>query len=167
MHLITGIWCLLSSAPICSLLQIRSSAQLQIFVHMKCLTGPLPNCMHFTCFSSDMDLKLPTTAWEQQKLKGKGRNVSNKSLPPLHSLSDSKHSSFEGFQLSLYENIFQSGDKRMNIKRGGKDCGTTGLHSNLQPWLWRGKRWQLWSYICVRAKFPTRVLISITVWGAW
>lgn len=70
MHLITGIWCVLFSVPICSLLQIRSSAQLQIFVHMKCLTGPLPNCVHFTCFSSDMDLKLPTTAWEQQKLKG-------------------------------------------------------------------------------------------------
>lgn len=54
------------------------------------------------------------------KIKRRGRNVSNKSFPPLHSLSDSKHSSFEGFQLALYENIFQSGDKKMIIKRGRK-----------------------------------------------
>lgn len=120
MHLIWGVWCTLISAPICNLLQIRSSAQLQIFVHMKCLTGPLPNCIHFTRFPSDMHLKLPTTAWEQHKMKGKGRNVSNKSLPPLHSLSDSKHSSFEGFQLALYAKRFPSGEKMTNIKRRRK-----------------------------------------------
>lgn len=54
------------------------------------------------------------------KIKRQGRNVSNKSFPPFHSLSDSKHSSFESFQLALYENIFQSGDKKMTVKRGRK-----------------------------------------------
>lgn len=54
------------------------------------------------------------------KMKRQGRNVSNKSMPPLHSPSDSKHSSFEGFQLALYAKIFQSGEKKTNIKRGRK-----------------------------------------------
>lgn len=49
-------------------------------------------------------------------MKRKGRNVSNKSLPLLHSLSDSKHSSFESFPLALYAKIFQSGEKKTNIK---------------------------------------------------
>lgn len=53
-------------------------------------------------------------------MKRKGRNVSNKSLPPLHSLSDSKHSKSEGFQLALYAKIFQSAEKKTNIKRGRK-----------------------------------------------
>lgn len=153
-------------SAICSLPQIRSSAQLQIFVYVKCHTRPLPNCIHFTCFPSDMDLKLPTTAWEQQKLKGK-EGMFQISLPPLHSLSDSKHSSFEAFSWHCMQKYFKVERKRQILRGEAKSCGTTGLHSDLQPRLWRGMWWQLQSYMCVRAKFPTRVLIHITVWGAW
>lgn len=53
-------------------------------------------------------------------MKRKGRNVSNKSLSPLHRRSDGVHSSFEDFQLASQAKIFQSGEKKTNIKRGRK-----------------------------------------------